>query len=232
MAERTDIQAIIFDFDGLILETEAPVYRSWCEVYGRFGLELPFSEWGKIIGTANAEHFNPLSQLERLIGRELNHDEILRQRRERELAMIHAQPVMPGVLACLQDAKAMGLKLGVASSSSRDWVTGHLERLGLLDFFECIRTSDDVERTKPDPALYQLVLQALHVTPQEAIVFEDSPNGITAAKRAGLFCVAVPNEITRLLPIEHADMVLGSLADIRLPDLLRQVVAKRQGDML
>ena len=227
------IKALIFDFDGLILETEAPVYKSWCEVYERYGLTLPLEEWGKIVGTADAEHFNPLSRLEDLLGKPLeNHDEILRSRREKEMEMVYAQPVMPGVQAYLRDAKGLGLKLGVASSSSRDWVVGHLQRLGLLSYFDRIYTSDDVERTKPDPALYYLVLKGLGVSADEAIVFEDSPNGIYAAKKAGIFCVAVPNEITKQLPIDGADMRLESLEDIQLTALLAKVKGGNKNTMV
>ncbi|MCD6402198.1 MAG: HAD family phosphatase [Anaerolineales bacterium] len=223
MEKNKQIKALIFDFDGLILETEAPVYRSWCEVYEAFGLDLPLAEWGRIVGTAEAEHFNPLNRLEKLVGKPLDHDNIMKERRSREMEMINSQPVMPGVETYLRDAKAMGLKLGVASSSSRTWVEGHLKRLGLIHYFDCIRTSDDVLRTKPDPGLFILVQQTLKIEPEDAIVFEDSPNGIMAAKQAGIFCVAVPNEITRHLSIDHADMHLNSLEDMQLSALLSKV---------
>jgi len=230
MEKSKQTKALIFDFDGLILETEAPVYRSWCEVYERFGLKLPLAEWGQIVGTADAEHFNPLTRLEGLLGKLLDHDRILQERRKREMEMINSQTVMPGVETYLQDAKAMGLKLGVASSSSRTWVEEHLKRLGLNHYFDCIHTADDVVRTKPDPALFNLALQTLKISPEDAIVFEDSPNGIMAAMGAGIFCVAVPNEITRQLSIDQADMHLNSLEDMRLSTLLSKVEEIRKNN--
>lgn len=224
------IKALIFDFDGLILETEGPVYLSWCELYNSFGLDLPFEQWGQIIGTSSAEHFDPFAQLERALGKPLDRQRLSEQRRRRELEMIYRQPVLPGVEQYLRDGKAMGLKMGVASSSSRQWVVGHLDRLGLLDYFDCVVTSDDVERTKPDPALFKLALRRLDVEAKDAVVFEDSPNGVLAAKKAGIFVIAVPNELTRRLNIDHADMHLNSLAEQPLRRVLEQVEARLAGE--
>jgi beta-phosphoglucomutase-like phosphatase (HAD superfamily) len=117
----------------------------------------------------------------------------------------------------------MGLKVGVASSSTRDWVRGHLARLGILESFDCLRCRDDVASAKPEPDLYISVLECLGVLASEAIAVEDSPNGVMAAKRAGLRCVAIPNSITARLDLGQADMVLGSLADLTLAELLRKI---------
>jgi beta-phosphoglucomutase-like phosphatase (HAD superfamily) len=123
----------------------------------------------------------------------------------------------------IAEAQRLGLKLGVASSSPLDWVEGHLTRLGLVDHFEAIRSADDVPRTKPDPALYVTALDALGVRAEEAIALEDSPHGVTAANRAGIYCVAVPNALTGRLSLDHADRVLSSLADLPLEALLSEV---------
>jgi putative hydrolase of the HAD superfamily len=163
--------------------------------------------------------------LEKKTGRPLDRA-VLRERRfAREMEMTNQQPILPGVEEKLAQAKEMGLRLGVASSSSRQWVTGHLIRLGLMRFFEAIHTSEDVERTKPDPALFLLTLKSLELQPEDAIVFEDSPNGITAAKMAGIFTVAVPNPLTRALPLDHADLHLDSLADLSLEGILQKAAS-------
>ena len=107
-----------------------------------------------------------------------------------------------------------------SSSSKLDWVGWHLERLELRQFFDVVHTGDDVERTKPDPALYHLALQSLGLAADQAIVLEDSPNGVTAAQRAGIFAVAVPNPLTARLDLTHADLKLNSLAEITLDELL------------
>ncbi len=221
------IQALVFDFDGLILETEEPGFIAWQELYREHGCQLCFEDWVKIIGTYEWV-FDPVAELERCIGRPLNADDKELQRlKQRETELILAQPVLPGVMEYLQDARRLGLKIGLASSSPASWVYGHINRLGLRDYFEAIRTRDDVTITKPDPELYLAALAALGVPPEQSIALEDSSNGVTAAKRAGMYCVAVPTVMTRSLPLEHADRRLNSLADISLQNLLAEVEAQQ-----
>ena len=212
------IRAIVFDFDGLILDTEEPVYRSWLEVYQAHGEELPFERWVQIVGSTTLG-FHPQHHLEERLGRSLP-KEVLDRRIGRRTELILAQKLMPGVVQHIESAKAMGMKLGVASSSTADWVRGHLARLGILDSFDCLRCRDDVVNAKPEPDLYIAVLECLGVPASETIAIEDSPNGVMAAKRAGLRCVAIPNSITARLDLGQADLVLGSLADVTLADLI------------
>jgi HAD superfamily hydrolase (TIGR01509 family) len=217
------IRALVFDFDGLILDTEEPVYRSWLEVYQAHGEELPFERWIQIVGSTTAG-FHPQHHLEERLGRPLP-KEVLDRRVGRRTEMILAQEALPGVARHLEEAIAMGLKLGVASSSTNDWVRGHLARLGILESFDCIRCRDDVTNAKPEPDLYISVLECLGVRASEAIAIEDSPNGVLAAKRAGLRCVAIPNSITAGLDLGQADLILGSLAELTLAELLSKLSA-------
>ncbi len=216
------IEAIVFDFDGLILETETPIYQSWKEIFQANGCQLSFEDWSTIIGSANVE-FDPMEELTRQMDGNLDRQAIDIQQRQRERELILAQPVQPGVKSYLDAALRLRLKIGLASSSSCDWVEGHLERLGLRSCFDCIVASDDVELTKPDPALYTSVCAALGIEPGRAVALEDSPNGALAAKRAGLYCVAVPNELTKNLPFPAVDLRLDSLADMPLEELLAQL---------
>jgi HAD superfamily hydrolase (TIGR01509 family) len=215
------IRAIVFDFDGLILDTEEPVYRSWLEVYEAHGEELPFDRWVQIVGSTTAG-FHPQSHLEERLGRPLPKD-VLDRRIGRRTEMILANTLLPGVVDQLDAARELGLKLGVASSSSSEWVRGHLARLAILDRFECIRCRDDVANAKPEPDLYLAVLDCLGVRADEAVAFEDSPNGVAAAKRAGMRCVAIPNSITAGLDLTQADVVFKSLAEVTMAGLLEQL---------
>jgi HAD superfamily hydrolase (TIGR01509 family) len=212
------IQAVIFDFDGLILDTETPIFETWQEVYQAYGDRLTIEEWSQIIG-GNDVPFNPLERLPAYADREA----IAIQQRCREQEMISRQPVMPGVTGYLKDARALGLKIGLASSSPCDWVVGHLSRLGLIEYFDCILASDDVSRTKPDPELYLAITAALEVDPAQAFALEDSPNGIRAAREAGLFCVAVPNNLTRQMDTTQASLHLEALTDLPLADLIARI---------
>jgi HAD superfamily hydrolase (TIGR01509 family) len=211
------LSAIVFDFDGLILDTEEPIYRSWLEVYQAHGEDLPFERWIQTVGSSNAA-FDPRGHLERRLGRELP-AEVLKRRLDRRTEMILAQSALPGVVDLVAAARAAGLKVGVASSSSREWVSGHLERLGILHQFDCLRCRDDVAAVKPQPELYLAVIACLGVRAEDAVAIEDSPNGVTAAKAAGMWCVAIPNSITSGLDLSHADLVLPSLTGITPPAL-------------
>jgi HAD superfamily hydrolase (TIGR01509 family) len=215
------IRAIVFDFDGLILDTEEPVYRSWVEVYEAHGETLPFERWVQIVGSTTAG-FNPQKHLEERLGRPLS-QEVLDRRKAQRTELILAQHLLPGIAQHIDAARSLGLKLGVASSSTRDWVSGHLDRLGILDRFECVRCRDDVTNAKPAPDLYIAVLDCLHISASEALAIEDSPNGVIAAKRAGMRCVAIPNTITMNLDLSPADLVLRSLSEITLSDLLQRL---------
>ena len=211
------IRAIVFDFDGLILDTEEPVYRSWLEVYEAHGEELPFERWVQIVGSTTTG-FHPQHHLEERLGRSLS-KEVLDRRIGRRTELVLAQKLLPGVLQHIDQARVLGLKVGVASSSTADWVRGHLARLGILEKFDCLRCRDDVAKAKPEPDLYIAVLECLGVSASEAFAIEDSPNGVMAAKRAGLRCVAIPNSITAKLDLGGADVLLQSLGEITLADL-------------
>jgi HAD superfamily hydrolase (TIGR01509 family) len=215
------VKLLVFDFDGTILDTEVPVYDAWQEIYVAHGVELAFDKWATCIGTADT--FDPCVDLQATVGRSLDAAILLERHRARTDALIAAQSIRPGVREYLAAAERLGLVLGVASSSSRRWVEGHLVRLGLRERFHVIRCADDVAQVKPDPALYRAVLEATGIGPDEALALEDSPNGIRAAKDAGLTCVAVPNPLTARLDLGAADLRLTSLADVALPSLLARL---------
>jgi HAD superfamily hydrolase (TIGR01509 family) len=218
------IQAIVFDFDGLILDTEYPEYVSWQEIYQAHGANLPLSAWERSIGSMDLNLFDPYAYLEAQLGRPVDRAEIRAKRRPRFAELVAAQSVLPGVEDYLAGARRLSLKVGLASSSSRAWVTGHLARFGLNGAtFDCLCCGDEVKRTKPDPELYLAVLGALAVRGDQAVALEDSPNGVAAAKAAGLYCVAVPNMVTHRLAFDQADLHLNSLADMSLEKLLEEV---------
>jgi len=220
------MRALIFDFDGTILDTEKSEFQAWQEVYQQHGCELSLDYWLPFIGN-NSIPFDPAGHLEQLLGRPLDKAGIERWVETRKQDLNLALEPLPGVLDYLEAARAMGLKLAVASSSHRIWVEGHLERLGLLGYFQIICTKEDVALTKPDPALFLRAAERLGVSPKTSIVLEDSLNGVRAAKAAGAFTVAVPNALTQHLDLSQADLVLTSLDDLALWDLLR--IARQKG---
>jgi HAD superfamily hydrolase (TIGR01509 family) len=216
------MRLIIFDFDGIILDTETPDHTTWRELYAEYGVDLPLDAWAYGIGAPSAV-FDPLLHLEKLLGRELDRETIRLRCRKRFHALLAEQPLCAGVADYLRDASGQELLLAVASSATRDWVEGHLNRFGVANAFACIRCVEDVAHGKPAPDLFHAVLRDLDVPPHEAIVLEDSPNGVLAANRAGIYCVAVPNPVTRHLNLDHADLRIESLTEWPLDRLLAYV---------
>ncbi len=219
--ESTMIRALIFDFDGLILETEGPDYQAWQRIYQEYGLELPLATWLQVVGSGFSEEvYDPYLDLEQRLKRPINREAIRAKHSDYEAAITSELLPMPGVREIIADAQKLGFKLAIASSSDRAWVVGHLERLGLAQHFDVIKTAEDVRHIKPAPDLFLAVLDALDLRSAEAIVLEDSANGVKAAKRAGIFVVAVPNELTRHIDLSHADLQLSSLAEMPLKEIL------------
>lgn len=223
------IQALIFDFDGLILDTETPLLRSWCEIYEQAGLIVCRESWAGLLG-ATADPPQAYELLEDHLGHPVDREALRERRFARELELLRGEPAMEGVIDLLSEASARRLLLAVASSSERSWVEGHLRSLGIYDRFRAVITADDVERTKPAPDLYAQALQALDTHPRDAIAFEDSLHGVRAAKSAGLFVVAVPNEVTRHLAMPEADLVVNSIAELMLDDYVALAEARRAQD--
>jgi HAD superfamily hydrolase (TIGR01509 family) len=221
------IQALIFDFDGLILDTETPEVQIWQELYARYGQEFPLDEWVRTVVGATAANLDPVAQLERLTGLPLDRQALHEQAHRTRLDWQAVLPPLPGVSDYLDSARRLGLRLAIASSSPHAWVDGYLRRLGFYDLFDAVICREDAPRIKPDPDLFLAALSALHVRADQALAFEDSPNGVKAARAAGLRVVGVPNSITARLGPLPADLTLASLSDLALPGLL-----SRFGDSL
>ena len=218
------ISALIFDFDGVVIDTETPDYTTWQRTYRSYGVELDRSLWQRVIG-GKALDFDVYKHMEELSGVQIDWEDVGQRRRELFLELVEASPLLPGIADYITDSRRLGLKLGVASSSSSDWVKGHLARRNLLKYFDSIKCGDDVSQVKPDPELYLAVVGALETSPANALAIEDSLNGVTAAKRARLRCVAVPNSMTSDLPLDDADIRLASLTDMPLESLLDRLNA-------
>lgn len=211
------LAGILFDFDGLVLDTETSEYLTVAESFADHGLELPRDDWVKTIGTADHPHWTEM--LEAALGRPLtNREEVLETRRARHHARISAEVVKPGVVDLASAARDAGVGVAIASSSPLDWVEGHLVRLGIDHLFPVRATRDDVglARTKPEPDLFLLAAERLEVDPATCAVLEDSEPGIAAGNAAGCATVAVPGGMTAHLEFAAADLVVSSVADVDL----------------
>jgi HAD superfamily hydrolase (TIGR01509 family) len=209
------IRALIFDFDGLILDTETALIDAYGDVHRAHGLPFDRPLFTRSVGHADYA-FDPW----RDFGPEADRDALEAEKQAFNKARNEAQFVLPGVVPLIDQARQARLRIGLASNSSRAHVEGHLGRLGLLKSFDFAACRGDVASPKPEPDLYRLVLNHLGIRGREAVAFEDSHTGTLAARRAGIWVVAVPNVSTGHHDFSHADLRVASLADCRLPELL------------
>jgi HAD superfamily hydrolase (TIGR01509 family) len=215
------LRALILDFDGLIIDSETAVAGALSEVFAREGHEFPEDIWRSMVGTR--ENDGALwTELERLTGRRIDVEAIDAKRRARGVQLADELQPLPGVISLLDQAREGGLRIAVASSSSSWWVCGHLERLGLAERFDVVRTREDAARSKPYPDVYLEALAGLGVKAGETVAFEDSAPGVSAAKAAGLRVVAVPGSYTEHMDFSQADRVVESLQELPLETLLEE----------
>jgi HAD superfamily hydrolase (TIGR01509 family) len=212
------LKGLLFDFDGLIIDTEMPGVNAWAEVFNKHGFPFTIENWKRTIGTGPTA-YSPAVHLSQLTNGLLDSKQLDEQTLIRTRELIQSQPLLPGVLDFLNAAETAGLPMAVASSSNRVWVEGYLKDLNIRHFFQAVCTSDDVTKVKPEPELYRMAAEKINVLPSEAVAFEDSPNGIKAAKAAGIFCIAIPNDITKTMDISAADRIVNSFYDLTLENL-------------
>jgi putative hydrolase of the HAD superfamily len=216
------VKAFLFDFDGLILDTETASRAGWRWLYREHGHELPDEKWELVVGTVGA--WDPWEHLEELVGEPLDRTELNGRRFEHELSIIEAEELRPGIADYILAAERLELRRAIVSSASRRWIDMHLARLERDVGWDAIITADhDRERAKPAPTLYLEALERLGVDADEAVAFEDSPNGVAAAKAAGIFTVGIPNNVTKSYGLDEADVVVDSLADLPPQDLLARL---------
>ncbi|GIJ43688.1 haloacid dehalogenase [Virgisporangium aliadipatigenens] len=212
------VKALIFDFDGLLMDTETTLLESWRWEWRRHGLELDptgfFAEHG---GDANEARYIALAGA---VGAAYDRESSHELRMAHRAALNAALEPAPGIVEWLDRAAELGLRLAVASSSHSAHVLALLERAGLRGRFEVLATGEEVAAHKPDPAVYLLALERLGLPAAEAVAFEDTAHGVAAARTAGLRCVAVPNPHADHARFGTADLLLTSAADLPLDEVL------------
>ena len=218
------IAAVIFDFDGIVLDSETPEYESHRRIYERCGVTLTVDEWCGVIGTWSEGHDE--QWFARLCERSPDapaREAYVAERRRIFEAIVPADPMrgVPELLASLRDA---GVPVAIASSAPARWVVGAVERLGIRPFFDAVVTGDEVDHRKPAPDVYLEAARRLGVDPLRSVAIEDSAPGIAAARAAGMKAVAIPHWLTASHDLAAADLTVkhaGELTLDRLAALLR-----------
>jgi HAD superfamily hydrolase (TIGR01509 family) len=211
------IRAFVFDFDGLILDTETPLIDAYAEIHLRHGVSFDRALFLRSVGHAEYA-FDPWHGFSPHADRAA----LELERRACKDELLLRQPVLPGILSLLEAARMAGVHVGIASNSPHEWVDPHLKRLGIIDHFEFIACREDAHSPKPEPDLYKLVLNHFGARGHETIAFEDSHAGSLAAKRASMWVVAAPNESTAHHDFSHVDLRVTSLAEVTLEALMRR----------
>lgn len=213
------LRALIFDFDGLIIDTESAIYQSWRELYASHGHELTIERWSLCVGTDFSSVYDPKRELEQLTDRTFDWVALDRDVFDRVNTLLQGFDALPGVRERLAEARELGLPCSIASSSPLTWISKHLTQLDLHSQFVNVTCRDHVERIKPHPDLFQDAARKLGVGPDEVVIFEDSLNGLRAARAAGMKCVVVPGPTTQHLDFEGAWRQLDSLRSTSVAEL-------------
>lgn len=210
-------KALLFDFDGLILDTETPEVKAWEWMFAQHGLEYPREVWESIVGKGPDQIVErPEVLLKRMAELDERPEALYTTFRTRYFQVLDKAP-RPGVVALLESATELGYELHVVSSSEKRWVDGHLTDLGLRDKFLTLTTREECANTKPAPDLYLKSLEKNGLEASGVWAFEDSLNGLTAAKAAGIRTIVCPNPTTAHLNFSKADRVVSSLEEVTLP---------------
>ncbi|MGD0558259.1 MAG: HAD-IA family hydrolase [Streptosporangiaceae bacterium] len=213
-----DIKAVIFDFDGVLLDTEATLLAAWQQEYRWHGLELETeSFWPGHGGDVTEERY---ARLAAAVGPAFDRDASHARRIAYRDELNSRLELCPGIGGWLDTAVASGFRLAIASSSGRAWVLPLLATTGRSADFEVIACGDEVAAPKPAPDVYLLALTRLGISPGQAIAIEDSPHGVAAAKAAGLRCVAIPSREMDTGSFAGADLVLASATETSLDEAI------------
>lgn len=207
------LESVIFDFDGLILDTEIAEVRAWNELYDELNVQIDPDWWTHSIGRGpDQDPTHPFEFIPSPIANRLDRLETIANRNRRRIELVCEEPPMPGVTQLIEELKSNGIKLAVASSSRHEWVDIHLSRLGLFESFDEIVCAEDAKFTKPAPDLYEMAIQKLKTSSSRTVALEDSPAGCTAAIAAKLSVIAVPNPLTKTLTFPAVTARWESLA--------------------
>ncbi len=202
--------AVLFDFDGVLVDTEWAIYQAWLRTFQAHGHDLPLEVYTRCIGSDFAT-WSPKTHLEDLSGLAFDWHDLDAKRQDAIMAELAGEGTMPGVIRLLENLAACDIRRAVVSSSSHHWVDGWLEKLDFGGHFESVVCRGDAPQIKPAPDLYLEAAKRLRLEPADCLVIEDSLNGMQAAKAAGMNVWIVPNRVTAGLDFSAADRVLTSL---------------------
>ncbi|NLM96417.1 MAG: HAD family phosphatase [Halanaerobiaceae bacterium] len=218
-----ELKAVIFDMDGVIIDSEPIHSRLNMELYRKLGFELTVEEYSKFVGVSIKDQWYILKEkydikesIEELI--EMQNTGLID-----EISVLEIEPI-PGIRELLAELKKENIKTALASSSTLSYINAVLEKFALTDCFPLIISGENLERSKPHPAIFLKTAEKLNLTSEECVVIEDSRNGVTAALEAGMKCIAFSNPNSGKQDISKADIIVNSIEEINI-ELLKKLIS-------
>lgn len=216
------LKALIFDFDGVIIDTETQwyeIYRDWLKKEYNYTLDV--KDYLVCVGSNSQSLF---AFLKKNISPEVDGEAFEKSAADEFIRRCSTLPPMSGVPELIIKAKHKNLSLALATSATKNKPLFHLKRLGLLECFDALATAEIYEHIKPAPDPFLKAAELLHVSPAECLAVEDSANGLCSANRAGMRCLLVPNNITRYCEFAPCYMRVNSLAEVDLSEIQKDFI--------
>ncbi len=214
------LKAVIFDMDGVIIDSEPTHMKLESETYKELGIEVSREEHHTFVGTTSHYMWEALKnkyKLNQTLKELVEHDRNIYfkylQSDECEIILID------GVKELIKDLNANGVKLAIASSSPLNVIESIAKKFQIEEYFEVFVTGDNVKRSKPEPDIFLFASEKLGVSPKKCVVIEDSHNGVLAAKKAGMKCVGINSDPEGSQDISMADIVINSFNEVNYEKL-------------
>jgi HAD superfamily hydrolase (TIGR01509 family) len=208
-----DLRAVLFDFDGILVDTEWAIYQAWCRCFEAEGCDLPLSMYTRCIGSDFAT-WSPKTYLEELTEKTFDWEVLDRERQKEIVHELSDEGVMDGVHELIDVLRTREISIGVVSSSSHHWVDGWLDQLEIRQHFAHVVCRGDAPRIKPAPDLWLEAARRFELPPAQCLAIEDSHNGLISAQEAGMPVWVVPNRVTSVLDFSTAQHRFDSLHGI------------------
>ncbi len=208
------IKCVLFDMDGVIVNTEPVGYKANQEMYRELGITVPDSVYSTFVGNSDK---NIAAKLKDLYDIELTHEELLEKHNEyyfRAFETSDEVHLLPGVKDLIIDLHTNSIKLILASSASHKKINQVFDRFDLHPYFDAKLSGEDYEFSKPNPAIYIEAAAKSGYAKEECIVIEDSNNGIKAAKGAGIYCIGYESGLSIAQDTSEADMIITDFSQL------------------
>ena len=208
------IRTVIFDMDGVIIDTEPIHHQAFLTLFAELGIRVPAAEYDAFLGSSTR---NVLQHLKQQYGLATDVESLVLRKRALFNEVFDHDPqldLLPGVRTLIEDLRAYGVPLVLASSASKATIARVFGRFGLAPYFAYVVSGEDFARSKPDPAIFRHAAALAETPVAECLVIEDSANGVAAAKAAGIYCIGYASPHSPGQDLRLADRVVRDFGEL------------------